>query len=271
MTGVGEVEGDHGRCAVGVSQGALDEPGIDPGCEQVGGLRMPEGMDGDPGCGDPSTLCGCAAGALDTGAAHGAGSRRTLFVVPPGGRKEPGPVPVGSPGGPSQSQGLCGQGHVPVWGALTSVDRNLSALAVNVGDLQGEGFVEPESHARDRGEGDLIVQGGGSLEQTSDVLGTEDGGEAVCGVRAHARQGVPVALEDIVREEPDATGAETHRSWRETIDIFSVQEGGLKLRFGEQVRGLAIALSAHADFTDRGLLGPFACATELECGNHVLT
>jgi hypothetical protein len=148
---------------------------------------------------------------------------------------------------------------------------NLSALAVNVGDLQVEGFVEPESQAIDRGEVDLIVQGGGSLEQTSDFLGTEDGGEAVFGLSANERQGVPVALEDIVIEEPDATVADTHRSWRETIDIFSVQEVGLKLRFGDQVRGLAIELSEHAYFTDIGLLGPFAFATELECGNHVLT
>ena len=47
-------------------------------------------------------------------------------------------------------------------------------------DLQGEGFVEPESQAIDGGEVDLIVQGCGGLEETPDLLDTEDGGEAVC-------------------------------------------------------------------------------------------
>ena len=64
---------------------------------------------------------------------------------------------MGWPGGSQQSQGICGQGDVPVLGALAAVDMDLEALAVNSGDLQGEGFMEPEAHARDGGEVDLSV------------------------------------------------------------------------------------------------------------------
>ena len=87
------------------------------------------------------------------------------------------------------------------------MDRDLEARAIDVRDRQGEGFLEPESSALDGGEGDLVVQGGGGREEPSDLLNTEDGGETVCSLRANEREGVPVAREDVLREEADATGA----------------------------------------------------------------
>ena len=47
MPFVGEVEGEHGGFELGMPQVALDEPRIDPGFQQMGGIRMPEGRDGD--------------------------------------------------------------------------------------------------------------------------------------------------------------------------------------------------------------------------------
>jgi hypothetical protein len=41
MPFVGEVEVDHGGCELGMSQVALDEPGIDTRFEQMGGVGMP--------------------------------------------------------------------------------------------------------------------------------------------------------------------------------------------------------------------------------------
>src|SRR5712691_9371437 len=37
------------------------------------------------------------------------------------------------------------------------------------------------------------------------------------------------ALEDVLREEANATGADTHGSWGKAIDVFAVQEGVLQL------------------------------------------
>ena len=88
-----------------------------------------------------------------------------------------------------------------------------------------------------------MVHGGGGREEPPDLLNTEDGWETVCGVRANEREGVPVALEDVLREEADATVADAHGSWGEAVDIFPVQEGVLKLLFGEQVGRFAMALS----------------------------
>jgi hypothetical protein len=59
------------------------------------------------------------------------------------------------------------------------MDMDLEALAIDVRDLEGEGFMEAEAQAVDGGEGDLVVQRGGRLQEPPDLLHTEDGGETV--------------------------------------------------------------------------------------------
>ena len=151
------------------------------------------------------------------------------------------------------------------------MDMDREALAIDVRDLQGERCMEPQSSAVDGGEGDLSVQGGGGREGPPDLLHTEDGGETVGGVRAQEREGVPGALEDVLGEKADATGADAHGRWGEAVDVFPMQEGGLQLLFGEQGGRCVVALREQAYCTARGLLGTFSLATELQGGNHVLT
>ena len=164
---------------MGMPQGALDEPRIDAGFKEMGGIRMSEGMDGDTCFGEPGSLFGGPEGALDTGATQRGGCGRAVSLVAPRGGKEPGDVTMGFPGGAEQRQRLCGEGHVTVLGTLAAVDMDLEALAIDVRDLQGEGFMEPEAQAIDGGEVDLIVQGGSGCKEPSDLLHTEDGGETV--------------------------------------------------------------------------------------------
>jgi hypothetical protein len=125
-----------------VPQVALDEPRIDASFQQRGGVGMPQGMDSDAHFRDPGPVLSGAEGALDPGAAHGGGCRRTLVVIAPGGGKEPGGMPMGLPGGAEQRERLGGQGDVAVFGALPTVDMDLQALTIDVGDLEEEGFVE---------------------------------------------------------------------------------------------------------------------------------
>ena len=224
MPFVGEVEGEHGGFELGMPQVALDEPRIDPGFQQMGGIRMPEGRDGDTHFSDTGALFGFAEGALDTGATHRGSRRRPLDVIAPGGGKEPGGVTMGFPGGAEQHESICGQGDVPVFGALATMDMDLEALTIDVRDLQGESLMEPEAQAIDGGKVDLVVQGGGRLQEPLDLLHTEDGGETVGGLRTQECKDVPVALEDVLREKADATVADTHGRGGEAVDIFPVQE-----------------------------------------------
>jgi hypothetical protein len=148
---------------------------------------------------------------------------------------------------------------------------DLETLASEVGDLKEEAFVEPEAQARDSGEVRLVVEGGGGREAPLDLLHTEDGGEPVCGLHAKEREGVPVALEDVLVEEADAAVTDAHGRGGEAIDVFPVQEIALQFLFGDAVGGFVVELGQQADFPDIGFLRPFALATELKRGNHLLT
>jgi hypothetical protein len=117
----------------------------------------------------------------------------------------------------------------------------------------------------------LVVQRGGGGEEPSDLLHTEEGGETVCSVRTHERAGMPVALEDVLKEEAEATGADAPGRGGEAIDGFAGQEVMLQFLCRDAVGGCVVELSQQTDFPDRGVLGTLSLATELESHNHVLT
>ena len=148
---------------------------------------------------------------------------------------------------------------------------DLETRAIEVGALEGAGCMEPESQPRDSGAVSLVVEGGGGREESLDLLHTEDGGEPVGGVCTQEREGVPVARENVLREEAHATGADAHGRRSQAIDICAVQEGTLQLRFRDAVGGCVGELGQEADVPDRRFLGPFALAAALESRNHWLT
>jgi hypothetical protein len=271
MPCVGEVEGDHGGFELGMAQVTLDKTGLDARFEQMGGVGMAQRMDGHTGFGEPGTLCGFAEGTLDTGATHGEGRRRTVFLIAPSGGKAPGRVTMRFPVGPPPHQGLCGQGDVPVCGALATMDMDLEALPIEVRDLQIESLMEPEAQAIDGGKGDLVVQGGGRLQEPLDLLHTEDGREPMGGLRTQEDKGVPVALEDVLREKADATVADTHGRGGEAVDILPVQEVMRECLCRDAVGGLVVELSQQTDCPDIGCRRPFALAAEVESRDHLLT
>ena len=83
------------------------------------------------------------------------------------------------------------------------------------------------------------MQGCGGCQEPPDLLHTEDSGETVGGLRTQEREGVPVALEDVLGEEADTTGAEAQRRGGEAIDVFAMQEVSPKLLFRDAVGGFA--------------------------------
>ena len=64
----------------------------------------------------------------------------------------------------------------------------------------------------------------------------------VGGLRAHEREGVPVALEDRLREEAHATIADAHGRGGKAIDVVAVQEGALKFLCSNAVGCFVIEL-----------------------------
>lgn len=125
MPFLGEMQIDHGGFESRVSEVTLDETEVDAGFEQMGGVGMSEGMDGDAEFGNAGPLFRFAKGALDAVSAHGIRGARGLLLIAPGGGKEPGFVTMGFPVGPQQNEGVFGQGDVAVFGALAAVDMDL--------------------------------------------------------------------------------------------------------------------------------------------------
>ena len=74
--------------------------------------------------------------------------------------------------------------------------------------------------------------------RTSSTL--SDRGEIVGGLRAQEREGVPVTLKDVLREEADATLTDAHGRGGDAIDICAVQEVTLAYpvqRYGREMCG----------------------------------
>src|SRR2546429_5068474 len=98
----------------------------------MGGVGMPQSMDGHAHLGNAGTVFGSTEGPLDTAPTHRRKRRWTVVLIPPGSRKEPRGVPVGFPVGAEQRQRLGGQRDVPVLGALPAMDMDLETLAIDV-------------------------------------------------------------------------------------------------------------------------------------------
>jgi hypothetical protein len=64
----------------------------------------------------------------------------------------------------------------------------------------------------------------------------------VGGLRTHEREGVPVALEDMLREEANATIADAHGCGGKAVDVFAVQEVALKFLFSNAVGCFVVEL-----------------------------
>ena len=231
---------------------------------------MPEGMGATVSCAETGALCGFAKSALDAAAGHRGGGAGQVLVIASGSGKEPGVVAVRLPGGAYQVEGVIGQGDGAVLRALATVHRPHVARAVDVTHLQGESFVAAQSTAVEGGEGGAMVQGRHGLEEALDLCAAENGREALCGLSSHDLQGFPVAVQDLLGEEPDSAITEAHGAWRETIAVFSMQQRVVQVLCCEEVGGFVVALSQQADLSDRGLLRTFALATALQSGDHVL-
>lgn len=260
MPWVGEVEGEQGGCELGRPQGTREETGRHARCAPMGGVRLPPGLDGDAHGGARGPVCGCVAGALDAGAPQRRGRRRTVGVMAPGGGQEPGRVPMGLPGGAAQRAGLGGQWDVPVLGALATLAMAVEAWASAVRALEGEGGMEPEAHARERGAGDLGVSRGGGGQEPPACCDTAHSREMGGGVRTQACEGGPVTLADVWREEAEAAGAEAPGRWGEAVAGCAVQAGALQLLCRTAVGGGVGERREQADGPERGLLGTRALA-----------
>jgi len=144
------------------------------------------------------------------------------------------------------------------------------ALAVEVTPRQGERVVEAPATAGAGGDVGAMVPGRHGLEEAWDLLAAAHGREACCGLSSHARQGVPVASQDLWVDATARAVTEAHGAGREALAVVAMQEGVWPGRCGDAVGGFGGALRQQADRSASGLWRPCALATALQSGDHGL-
>jgi len=85
---------------------------------------------------------GATKGALDTAFGHGSLSQFSSGAASAKGREEKVRVTVGEPIAAQELKSGLGQRDVAILGALTAMDMDHHALAVDIGDFEVAGFVE---------------------------------------------------------------------------------------------------------------------------------
>jgi hypothetical protein len=261
---LGEVEIDHSGFQLGMAHVALDDPQVDSGFEEMGGIGVTQGMDGDGLFVDSGSNFGPAEGALDTAFGHGRGSLLCSITASAKSREEEAGVTVGGPIASEQMEGGKGERDVAILGPLATVDMDHHTGGIDIGDFEMESFVESQAAGIDGGKIGIILEGFDLGKNGSDFFTAENGRKASFGLGAEDSEDVPVSLEDVFVEEADAAIADAHGIGGPVIDVLAVEEIVLEFLFGDQIGGFAVELGEHTDGAGVGLLSSFPFAIELK-------
>ena len=94
-------------------------------------------------------------------------------------------------------------GDEAVFGPFAAVDVQHHPLAVNIGDLQMLGLLQPRAAGVDGGEEGVVVWGSDAAQQAADFFTAEHGGQLLLALGMDESKGMPVAVKDILEEEAD--------------------------------------------------------------------
>jgi len=189
---------------------SLDNPQVDSGFEEVSGIGVAEGVNGDTLFVDSSSNLGPTEDPLDTAFGHGRGSVLCSSAVSAKSGEEEVRVAVDPPIAAEQMEGGWGQRDVAILGTLSTVDMDHHAAGVDIGDFEMESFVKPQAAGVDGREIDIIVESLNLGKNVSDFIDAENGGKASFGLGTKDSEDVPVSLEDVFVEEADSTIADAH-------------------------------------------------------------
>lgn len=198
---------------------------------------------------------------------RGAG-RRVLAAATDGREHEPRMV-VGDPMLAKRRQCAGWQRDEPVLGALAAMDVDEHAGAVDVAQLKGESFLEPQAQRVDGPEEGAIVRSPDGVEEPMHLVDGQDVGQRLMHRDAELEERGPFARHGM-GEEVDAAVGDLEGAGGEFAVVLQEQGGVADLRLGEQVRGTPEVRSQIPDGTDVGFLGPLAAARELKILDHPL-
>jgi len=242
----------------------LDDAQVDSGFEEMGGIGVAEGMNGDRLFVNSGSNLGTTESTLNTAFGHGRRSLLSSITASAKSREEEAGVTVGPPIAAEQVEGGWGERDVAVLGPLSTVDMDHHAGGVDIGDFEMEAFVKSEAAGIDGGEIGVILEGMDLCKNGSDFFTAENGRKASFGLGSKDSEDVPVSLEDVLVEEAYPAIADAHGIGGPVINVLAVEEIVLEFLLGDQVGGFVVELTEHANGASVGLLSPFSFAIELE-------
>ena len=206
-----QMEIDHRGLQRAVTQVLLDQPEVDSGLEQVGGIAVPERVDRDRPCGSPSSWTTRRIAAWTLSASWVGRRSPSAGTVAARGRKEPARVAMRGPVLAEHRQGAPGQRHVAVLGPLAAMHVHEHPLAVDVADLQVQPFLESQAERVDRPEVGPVVGRADGVDESSHLVDREHVGERLRPGDAEPLERRPVAGRGVGVEELDAAVGDLQR------------------------------------------------------------
>jgi len=190
-----------GRLGRAVSQNRLDQPQIDARFQQMSGIGMAQGVNGDVLV--QSTARACLF--KDSLNAHRADVPG--LGVGPGRGKKPGNRTVSFPETPQHLQDGGRQGHATIFAAL-AVNVQAQTLSIDIADLQLHGLAQTQTTGIDGGKEDAVKGGPEAAEQLADFCPTHHRWNFVFVSWSRQPENRPGALQGVLIEEFD--GAESN-------------------------------------------------------------
>jgi len=156
---LGEVKIEHGGFESGVAHVALDDAEIDAGFEEMSGVGVAQSVNRNAFFAHAGIALGLAKGALNAAFGHGSQGLIDGGSVSAKSWEDKPRMAVGAPVLAQQMQGGVRQRDIAILSALTAVDMDHHALAVDIGDFEMQSFVKPQAAGVHGGEINMVVEG----------------------------------------------------------------------------------------------------------------
>ena len=209
--------------------------------------------------------CTAPRGPLDTGDCHGRRCVGAAFLASTERWEKKGWVSMRYPVFSKQSKRVLGKGQESVLRPLAAMDMDLHSLAVDIGYLEKETFLEPQSEGIHREKVRVVMKCSYFRKNSENLLPAQDAGQAFFRLSFEKFEDVPVFFQDIQIEKLDSAIAYFQRARRPFIFIAPMEKIVFQLLFGDLSRFLAVKFDQLAHGSGIHMLSGVASPAELEC------
>jgi len=224
---------DGGSGGGSMSQVFLDDAQIDASFKQMGSPGMSQSMNGS-WFGDATFVEGGLKGMLDPIWSPGVLARLKDRW------KKPDWIAMSNPILAQQIQDGFGQGHITVFPPFSMADVQQEAIAVDVGDLQVQSFLQTQPTGIDGAQADPIMHPADTSQNTAYFAYTEHDRQFLLPGRAHKIEGLPFPTQGVLEEKLDPAQVDGAGTACSMFFVLEIQKVLPQFFFVDLVRGFVI-------------------------------